>query len=190
MSSGTARALSGFVLASDEGASVQLGSLWRERVVVLAYVRLFGCILCREQVSALARIVPEIRALGAELVVVGSGRPQFARAFREDLALDVPILVDPDLVSYRAAGMRRTLGATVSIDLLRNAWRAYRAGHRQGAVQGDPWQQGGVLVLAPGDRDVFTYVSRVGGDHPDEGTVLGAVRRGVALSPASAVSAA
>lgn len=186
MAISTARALSRFVLTSDEGTPVELGTLWRDRVVVLAYVRHFGCILCREQVSELAKIVPEIRALGAELVVVGSGRPQFARAFREDLALDVPILVDPDLVSYRAAGMHRTVRATVSLDLLKNAWRAYRAGHRQGAVEGDPWQQGGVLVLAPGDRDVFVYVSKVGGDHPSEAQVLDAVRRAVTLTERAA----
>ena len=184
----TAHALAPFVLADDEGAPVELGTLWRDRIAVLVYVRHFGCLLCREQVSRLSRIVPELRALGANVVVVGSGRPQFARAFREDLALDVPILVDPDLVSYRAAGMQRTLRATVSLGLLKNAWRAYRAGHRQRAVEGDPWQQGGVLVLGPGDRDVYTYISQVAGDHPDEAEIVAAVRRATAERASSSAA--
>ena len=51
--------------------------------------------------------VDEIRARGAELVVIGNGAAHFAAAFREDQGLDGPLLIDPDLVAYhaRAAGM-------------------------------------------------------------------------------------
>lgn len=167
--------LAQFVLNDDDGVPVRLGELWAERPVVLAFVRHFGCILCREQVNQLKKYVPEMRARGAELVVVGSGAEPFAKAFREDLALDVPILVDPKLASYRAAGLRRDLGATLSLEAAKNAWRAFKSGYRQRSVQGDPWQQGGVFVIAPGDRVLFSYVSKVTGDHPDPADVLDAI---------------
>ncbi|MHC4421860.1 MAG: SDR family NAD(P)-dependent oxidoreductase, partial [Planctomycetota bacterium] len=51
--------------------------------------------------------IDEIRARGAELVIVGNGAPHFAAAFREDYQLDCPLLVDPELRAYRAAGLRR-----------------------------------------------------------------------------------
>jgi peroxiredoxin len=51
--------------------------------------------------------LPEIRARGAELVVIGNGAQHFAAAFREDMGLDCPLLVDPELRAYRAAGLRR-----------------------------------------------------------------------------------
>ena len=51
--------------------------------------------------------IEDIRARGAELVIVGNGAQNFAAAFREDFELDCPILVDPELCAYRAAGLRR-----------------------------------------------------------------------------------
>ncbi len=49
----------------------------------------------------------EIRETGAEIAVVGNGSRYFASAFREDVDLDFPLLIDPDLEAYRAAGPRR-----------------------------------------------------------------------------------
>lgn len=111
--------------------------------------------------------LPEIRSRGASLVLIGNGTPDFARAFREDLSLDedVVLLVDPALRSYRAAGMRRGYGEVLSPRLAGNAWRALQAGYRQTAVQGDPFQLGGVLVVQAGGRVVYRFVSRVAGDH-------------------------
>lgn len=165
-------------LTEDDGVPVSMGEFWAERAVVLVFVRHFGCVFCREQVNQLKKHVPEIRARGAEMLIVGSGNETFAAAFREDLALDVPILVDPDLVAYRTAGLRRDIRAALSPKVVPNAWRAFKDGYRSRTVQGDPWQQGGVFVIGRGGEDVlFSYVSEVGGDHPDPLAVLGAVPR-------------
>ena len=51
--------------------------------------------------------ISEIRARGAELVIVGNGSQYFAQTFREDQDLDCPLLIDPELRAYRAAGLRR-----------------------------------------------------------------------------------
>jgi hypothetical protein len=73
---------------------------------------------------------------GAELVIVGNGASNFARAFREDFALSAPLLVDPELRAYRAAGLRRGRVEVMSPRLPLHALRALRSGARQGAVQG------------------------------------------------------
>ncbi len=119
----------------------------------------------------------EIRTAGASLVLIGNGAPDFARAFREGLSLDedIALLVDPALRSYRAAGMRRGYREVLSPRLATNAWRALQAGHRQGAVQGDPFQLGGVLVIQPGGVVVYRYVSQVAGDHAPFAEVLAAL---------------
>ena len=31
---------------------------------------------------------------------------------------------------------------------------------------GDPWQQGGVFIIRPGNRVEFAYISAEAGDHP------------------------
>jgi NAD(P)-dependent dehydrogenase (short-subunit alcohol dehydrogenase family) len=128
----------------------------------------------------------EIRARGAELVIVGNGARHFAEAFREDFELDCPLLVDPELVAYRAAGLRRGRVEALSPRLARNAVRALRAGFRQASVQGDPWQLGGVFVLRSDGALLYRHVSREAGDHPPVDEVLAALAKGappVAESP-------
>lgn len=117
----------------------------------------------------------EIRARGAELVIVGNGAPHFAAAFREDFHLHTPLLIDPELRAYRAAGLRRGRVELLSPRLPLHALRALRSGSRQTGVQGDPWQLGGTFVIRPGGALAFRHVSREAGDHPRVDDVLAAL---------------
>ncbi len=130
---------------------------------------------CREQVAQLRDVVEEIRSRGAELAAVGSGNARQAKAFRQERGLTFDLYTDPDLVAYRAAGLRRDLASTFSFGALKNAARALGAGERQGTVQGDPWQQGGAFVIAPGDEVLFSQVSREAGDHADPRDLVAAL---------------
>lgn len=115
----------------------------------------------------------DIRELGAELVLIGNGAQSFAQAFREDLGLDCPVLIDPDLVSYRAAGMRRGRVELLSPRMPLNAVRALRKGFRQTSVQGDPWQLGGVFVIKPGGKLTYRFISSEAGDHAPIDDIFG-----------------
>jgi peroxiredoxin len=119
--------------------------------------------------------VSEIHSRGAELVVIGNGAPHFAAAFREDQSLDGPLLIDPELRAYRAAGLRRGYLEFLSPRMLINAIRALRSGYRQSGVQGDPWQLGGVFVIRPGGELAYRYVSREAGDHAPVNEILDAL---------------
>jgi peroxiredoxin len=119
---------------------------------------------------------PRIRDLGAELIVVGNGRPEHARDFKEQHGLTFPLLVDPDLEAYAAAGLRRDLRSTFNLRTVGNAVRALRGGHRQTSVQGDPWQQGGAFVITPDGRVVYEQISRAAGDHPDPAEIIAALQ--------------
>jgi len=131
---------------------------------------------CREQVAQLRDRLPEIRAAGADLVVIGNGNATFAQAFREDLGLgDLTLLVDPELRSYRAAGLRRGRAEVLSPRLATNALRAFRRGYRQGAVEGDAFQLGGVFVIRPNGALAYKYLSREAGDHAPLEDVLAAL---------------
>jgi NAD(P)-dependent dehydrogenase (short-subunit alcohol dehydrogenase family) len=121
--------------------------------------------------------LPSIRAAGAELVVVGSGSAAFASAFRDDERLDCPVLVDPELRTFRAAGFRRGHVEVVSVRMLAHAARALWAGHRQRDVQGDVFQLGGVLVIGSGGALRYRYASHEAGDHPPVAAVLDALRQ-------------
>lgn len=119
--------------------------------------------------------LPELRERGAELVVVGCGDARFAAAFREDMRLDVPLLVDPELRAYRAAGLRRGRVELLSPRMPLHALRALRSGERQRGVQGDPWQLGGVFVLERGGALLYRHASREAGDHAPFEEILAAL---------------
>lgn len=77
--------------------------------------------------------------------------------------------------AYRAAGMRRGVGATFNLRAVTNAVRAMKAGEHQGRTQGDPWQLGGAFVVLPGGRVVYEQRSDAAGDHADPEAMLAAL---------------
>ncbi len=105
------------------------------------------------------------RDQGAEVVIVGNGNQTFAEAFREEFEIEGLLLVDPDLHAYRAAGLRRGRREIASPQLIGNTFRALRGGARQTAIQGDPWQLGGVFVFGIGGELRFQHRSAAAGDH-------------------------
>lgn len=120
---------------------------------------------------------PEIEAKGGKLVVIGNGLPMHAAAFSEDKGLEGAVFTDPDRNLYRALGMTRGVGATFSASSLKNGLRAIKGGFRQAKTQGDPWQQGGTLVVAPDGRLLYEHISEAAGDHAPIEDVLAALDR-------------
>ncbi len=121
-------------------------------------------------------VLPEIHRHGGQLVIVGNGTRFFAEGFRDELAIDCPLLVDPELRAYRAAGLRRGRVEILSPRVPLNAARALWNGHRQQGVQGDAWQLGGVFVFRTGGELAYQYRSREAGDHAPARDVLAALR--------------
>jgi hypothetical protein len=116
-----------------------------------------------------------IAAASARIVFVGTGTPAMAAEFAGSHAGPHPVLSDPARATFDAAGMRRSPWATVHWRLPKNLWRALRAGFRQTRVQGDAWQQGGVVVLDAAGRVRHRQVDRAGGDPLDLEAVVAAV---------------
>ncbi len=107
------------------------------------------------------------QADGIRVALVGNGTRAFAQAFREDFELDCPVLIDPELVAYRAAGLRRGAEALLSRRLIGDALRARRAGAKQSGVQGDAWQLGGAFVFQQGGELLLAHRAESAGDHVD-----------------------
>ena len=132
----------------------------------------------------LHREYPRIKRRGAELVLIGNGSRHFARAFRDEHAITAPLYVDPERRAYAALGMvRGARSASGVLRTLRNASRAWGEGFRQGPVQGDAWQLGGVLVVRPGGRISYRHLSAAAGDHPDTADLLAALEGVKRASP-------
>lgn len=116
----------------------------------------------------------EIEARGARLFAIGNGTALMARDFAEAFDVKFPLFTDPSRASYLAAGMRTQrflrlegLGATLS-----HGVRSLRRGFRQGRTQGDPFQNGGVLVVEPSGRILFSQAEAAAGDLADPDAVV------------------
>jgi hypothetical protein len=122
--------------------------------------------------------IDELHATGAEVFVIGNGSPSFMDGFRETTGWRGPLYTDPSLEVYKAAGLKR--GVTATLLDPRAAWKALgalRGGSRQGRTQGDQWQQGGVIVVAPSGDVIWSQVSEYAGDNAAVDEILEAVRR-------------
>ena len=121
----------------------------------------------------------EFEKAGARLAIVGNGSPQMAKAFgaRSGLPVSVTLLTDPTLRSYAEAGLKRSALLTLGPRGWLPYIRTLRKGFRQGRLAGDPWQQGGAVVIAPGGRVLYRFISTQPADLPAVGSLLAPLRK-------------
>ena len=117
----------------------------------------------------------EIAAAGAAIVFVGTGTPAMAADFAREQAGAHSVLSDAGRALFAAAGMRRGRWRMLRPSLLMNLLRALRRGFRQGRVQGDAWQLGGVIVIDRERRIVHVQRDAVAGAPLDFAAVVAAV---------------
>jgi hypothetical protein len=118
----------------------------------------------------------EFQKLGAKLAAVGLGDRNYAKLFREETGITFPLLIDEDRIAYRAAGLRK--GSLLHIFRRDNAQaraRAKAAGHRQVRLGRDPFQLGASFIFLPGNRDLYTHISKTFGDNAAPEALVGAL---------------
>ena len=167
--------LDALTVLDPNGRTIRLGELWADRPAVLVFVRHFGCLFCREQIAGMAPLRARVRSRGGELFVIGHGSVDQARAFQEEQAVSFPLFTDPDRRAYCALGMRRGIRSVLTPGVLMRSMRAWRNGFRQSHVAGDPLQQGGVVVIAPGGTELYRFVSHEAGQHAPAPEILSAL---------------
>ena len=101
-----------------------------------------------------------------------------AQDFVEQFNVSFPVLTDPRRSSYKLAGLKRSFG--LGRATLGRAKRAIQGGYRQGMTAGDPWQQGGVLVIHTDGRLLYRHVDDGAGDHAPVEDALAALTEAVA----------
>jgi len=158
-------------LLSADGDPIQLSSLWRRQVLVLAFTRHFGCPQCKEMVDTLSIAAPEIKSSGLGLVFVTQGMPEAAKAFCEERAPGLLCLSDPGREAYRAYGLER---ATIWQTFL--SWRVWQSNKRLKEERGwntdlppagqDAMQMAGTFVIGTDGRIRLPYYYDNIADHP------------------------
>jgi hypothetical protein len=133
---------------------------------------------CREQVARFGHELDRIEGLGARLIAIGNGTPEMAQDFVEQFGVKFSVFTDPQRASYRAAGLRTQnflqlsgLGTT-----LENGWRALKGGFRQGRTKGNPFQNGGVMVIDTDGTILMSHAEAVAGDLAEPRSVIDVLR--------------
>lgn len=131
---------------------------------------------CREQVTQLRDAIRQWQEQGHRVVIIGNGNAHFAEAFRRELELTVPVLIDEERSAYEAAELRRGVASMLSPRLVTNAFRAFKRGARQKSTQGDPWQLGGAFVIGAGGELRMAFRAGTAGDHVAADAIEAALR--------------
>ena len=130
---------------------------------------------CREQSARLNERLPEIEARGAQLIAIGNGHAHWAQAFIDDEGIEFPVFVDPGRRSYKEFGMQHGRRKVFNRKTKAHSERARDSGFRQTATKGDPFQNGGVVVLDEAGDVIFSHVEEVTGDLADLDQVIAAL---------------
>lgn len=128
----------------------------------------------------LHRKIDLIRNAEAELYVIGNGSPSFVAGFRDETGWDGGVFTDPSLKVFEAAQLERGVLKTFDPRALGKTIKAFARGSRQGRTQGDAFQQGGVLVIAPGNVVRWQHVSKRPGDNASAEAIASALTAGQA----------
>ncbi|HEV1998284.1 MAG TPA: AhpC/TSA family protein [Candidatus Dormibacteraeota bacterium] len=110
----------------------------------------------------------------ANVAVIGNGTLAHAQDFDQTQGKGLRSLVDTRKQTYKALGFRHGVRYTLGPASLARGMDAMSRGFRQVQTQGDPFQQGGTLVVAAGGRPVLFQRARFAGDHASLEEILAA----------------
>lgn len=162
-----------------DGNPIQLASHWKDKTVLIAFARHFGCLNCQEMLSQLMNAREAIERAGLSLVVVTQGTPAETKTFCADHAPGVTCLADPKRESYRAFGL--THGNAWQIffapQIWFDAWRSKRHGHRPSSPpRGQSLTQlSGIFIVGTDGKIRLPYYYDTLGDHPPVEILLSGV---------------
>ena len=153
-----------------DGNAIQLASLWKNKTVLIAFARHYGCLNCQEMLSQLMNARQAIERAGLHLVVVTQGTTAETKTFCADHAPHATCLADPKRESYRAFGLARGNAWQVFMapQIWFDAWRSLRRGHRASQPpQGQSLTQlSGIFIVGTDGKIRLPYYYDTLGDHP------------------------
>ncbi|KAF5383340.1 hypothetical protein D9757_008393 [Collybiopsis confluens] len=169
---------SSFDLLDKSGKKVNFGSLFKEKKIIVVFIRHFFCGSCQKYVSQLnsqcQKFSKSMEETNTEIFVIGCGKWQPIEMYSEMTGFpSSKIFADTDLNVYHAFGMNiRTTALTPAgqqrasyltegpiMNAISSTWRALMNAKFLGK-QGDISQLGGEFILGPGGSTVFFYNDR------------------------------
>nr|XP_034956076.1 peroxiredoxin-like 2C isoform X3 [Zootoca vivipara] len=142
----------------------------------------FLCYACKEYVEDLGKIPKTfLQDANVRLVVIGQSSHHHIKPFCTLTGYPHEMYVDPEREIFRTLGMKRGEASTTSVQSphvksnllsgsIKSMWRAMTSPAFD--FQGDPAQQGGTLILGPGNEFHHVHLDKNRLDHVPINTVL------------------
>ncbi|XP_015268158.1 PREDICTED: thioredoxin-like protein AAED1 isoform X1 [Gekko japonicus] len=164
------RSASSRLVVDAAGKRIPFGALYEQQKTIVVFVRHFLCYACKEYVEDLGKIPKEfLQDANVRLVVVGQSSHHHIKPFCNLTGYPYEMFVDPEREIYRILGMKRGEASSTSVQSphvkssllsgsIKSMWRAMASPAFD--FQGDPAQQGGTLILGPGDEIHFMHLDK------------------------------
>lgn len=165
------------VLLSDSTRK-RFSFFWQERPVALVFPRHFGCPFGRRQVVQLRREQNGLKKSGIDVVLVSSGSPAQAEAFRHDYEVPFRIVIDSDCVLFKKYGLRDMDPRDYrSPRMLVQVVKVLAQGYGYKSGQGSSSQLGGVFIIDTGGKVRFAHIAANAADHPSPKEIIRAATK-------------
>lgn len=157
-------------LVDTTGKTVKLSDLWKEKPLLLAFTRHFGCTQCKEMLDELVSGREQIEQAGLNIVVVMQGTPEASAEFARQFAPGLPVLADPERRAYQAFGLER--GNLFQTFLNPKIWQAVNRSRRKGyeveppPAGQDAMQMSGTFIISTEGKIELPYYYDHIADHP------------------------
>ena len=109
--------------------------------------------------------------------MIGNGPHFFIKPFRQDTGYTGDIYTDPSLETYKMLGFKKGFMSLLGVKSVKEGLRAAFTGFAKVRIQGDTNQQGGVVVIGPGNNVLYFYKNNEAGDHAPIGKILEAYKK-------------
>lgn len=160
-----------------DGNPVQLSSLWKNAVLILAFTRHFGCPQCKEMVDQLIEARPALTEKGLRLAIISHASPEAAKRFLGERAKGITGLADPNRAAYHSYGLYQ--GTFWQTWLSPQIWRSNRRLARTKGYSVEPappgqdaYQMSGTFIIGTDGRIRLPYYYEDIADHPPVDLIL------------------
>ena len=164
-------------LLDASGKPVKLSSLWKDKVLVLAFTRHFGCPQCKEMVDQLIDSHQALTERGLRLAIVSHASVESAKAFCDLRAPSAICLADPEREAYHAYGLYH--GTAWQTILSPRIWLSNRRlvrtkGYKPELPHAgqDAYQMSGTFIIGTDGRIRLPYYYEDIADHPPVDLIL------------------
>lgn len=164
-------------LLGADGRSIQLSSLWMDKVLVLAFTRHFGCPQCKEMLDQLTDSHPALTERGLCLAIVSHASTESAKRFCDLRAPNAICLADPSRSAYHAYGLYQ--GSVWQTMLSPRIWLSNRRLARTKGYKPelpnagqDAYQMSGTFIIGMDGRVRLPYYYEDIADHPPVDLIL------------------